>query len=105
MSLVENQIDNNINVLRTNNGGELCEKQSDQFCNQCGIACQNTTPYTPYKNGVVERMNKTLMDKERRMLSGVGLAQEFWAEAVDTANYLLNMYPSSALVNTNPHEV
>jgi hypothetical protein len=35
----------------------------------------NTKPYTPQQNEFVERMNRTLMDKERRMLSGVGLAQ------------------------------
>jgi hypothetical protein len=39
-------------------------------------------------------MNITLMDKARSMLSGVGLAQEFSAEAVDTAIYLVNMSPS-----------
>jgi hypothetical protein len=50
-------------------------------------------------------MNRTLMDKARSMLSGVGLAQEFWAEAVDTARYLVNMSPSSVLVDTTPHEV
>jgi hypothetical protein len=36
-----------------------------------------TTPYTPHKNGVAERMNETLMEKERSMLNGVGLGQEF----------------------------
>jgi hypothetical protein len=40
----------------------------------------------PTKNGVVERMNRTLMEKERSMLSGVRITQEFWAEAVDTAH-------------------
>ena len=69
------------------------------------IECQNTTPYTPYKNGVIERMNITLMDKERSMLSGVGRAQELWVEVVDTAKYLVNMSSSSALVDMNPHEV
>ena len=39
------------------------------------------------------------------MLSGVGLAQEFWEEAIDTAKYLLNMSPSSVIVDTSPHEV
>jgi hypothetical protein len=52
-----------------------------------------------------ERMNRTLMDKARSMLSGVGLAQEFWVEAVDTARYLVNMSPSSVLVDMTPHEV
>jgi hypothetical protein len=50
-------------------------------------------------------MNKTLIGKARSMLSGVGLAQEFWAKEVDTAKYLLNMSPSSVLFDMTPHEV
>jgi hypothetical protein len=45
------------------------------------------------------------MDKERTMLIGVGLAQEFSEEAVDTAKYLVNMYHSLVLVNMTPCEV
>jgi hypothetical protein len=37
-SLVENQTDKKIKVLRTDNGGELCGKDFEQFCKQCGIA-------------------------------------------------------------------
>jgi hypothetical protein len=50
-------------------------------------------------------MNMTLMERERSMLSGVGLGQEFWAEAVDTACYLVNRSPSSTLDDMTPHEV
>jgi transposase InsO family protein len=104
-SLLENQIDNKIKAMRTNNGGELCGKDFEQFCKKCGIAYQNTTPYTPQQNGVSERMNKKLMDKERNMLSGARLAQEFLEEVVDTAKYMVSMSPSSVLVDWNPHEV
>jgi hypothetical protein len=45
------------------------------------------------------------MDKSRSMLSGARIGQEFWVEPVETAKYLLNMSPSSALVDMNPHEV
>jgi hypothetical protein len=45
------------------------------------------------------------MEKERSMLSGARLAQEFWVEAVNTAKYILNMSPSSVIVDTTPHEV
>jgi hypothetical protein len=31
-------------------------------------------------------MKRTVMDKAKSMLSGVGLAQEFWAEAVNIEN-------------------
>ena len=50
-------------------------------------------------------MNRTLMEKARSMLSGTGLGQEFWAEAVETACYLVNRSPSSALEDKTPHEV
>jgi hypothetical protein len=50
-------------------------------------------------------MKKTLMDKARSMLSGVGLTKEFWAEEIDTKKYLFNMSPSSVLFDMNPHEV
>ena len=45
------------------------------------------------------------MKKARSMLSGVGLGQEFWAEGVGTAYYLVNRSPSSVLVDKNLHEV
>ena len=50
-------------------------------------------------------MNRTLMEKAKSMLSGTGLGQEFWAEAVETACYLVNRSPSSALEDNIPHEV
>eukprot|EP00253_Pinus_taeda_P019763 PITA_19763 len=46
-----------------------------------------------------------LMERERSMLSGVGLGQEFWAEEVDTACYLVNRSPSLALEDNTPQEV
>ena len=60
-------------MLRKDNGGEFCKKEFEEFCKKCGIAQHKTTPYTPKKNGVVERMNKMLMERARSMLSGVEL--------------------------------
>ena len=68
-ALVENQIGKKIKVLRTDNGGEFCEKEFKKFYKECGIARQKTTPYTPQQNGVVERMNRSLMEKVRSMLN------------------------------------
>jgi hypothetical protein len=45
------------------------------------------------------------MEKSKSMLSGAGLGQEFWAEAVGTTCYLVNRSPSSTLDDKNPHEV
>jgi len=60
-------------VLRTDNGGEFCSKGFEEFYKKCRIARQKTTPYTPQQNGVIERMNKTLMERARSMLSGARL--------------------------------
>jgi transposase InsO family protein len=70
-ALVENQTEKKIKVLRTDNGGELCGNEFEEFCKKCGIERKKTTPYTPQQNGVVERMNMMLMEKSRSMLSGV----------------------------------
>jgi transposase InsO family protein len=63
-ALVENQTEKKIKVLRTDNGGEFCRNEFEELCKKCGIARQKTTPYTPQQNGVVERMNKTLMENK-----------------------------------------
>eukprot|EP00253_Pinus_taeda_P015604 PITA_15604 len=104
-SLVENQTEKKIKVLRTDNGGEFCSNEFEELCKKCSIAWQKTTPYTPQQNGVAKRMNNMFMERARRMLSGVGLGQEFWAEAMDTACYLVNRSPSSVLDDKTPQEV
>jgi hypothetical protein len=47
-------------------------------------------------------MNMTLMEKERCMLSGARLGKEIWVDVVDTACYMVNRSPSSALDDKNP---
>jgi transposase InsO family protein len=92
-------------VLRTDNGREFCKNKFEELCKKCGIARYNTTPYTPQWDGVVERMNKMLMEKARCMLSGVGLGKELWAKEVGIACYLVNISPSSTLDEKNLQEV
>eukprot|EP00253_Pinus_taeda_P032660 PITA_32660 len=102
---MENQTKKKIKVPRIDNGGEFCSKDFEELCKKCGISRKKTTPYTPQENGVAERINKTLMERARSMLSGAGLGHEFWEEAVDTTCYLVNMSPSSALDDKTPQEV
>jgi len=99
---MENQTEKINKVLRMDNGGEFYGNEFEEFCKKCGIVRKNTTPYTPQQNGVAKRMNRTLMEKARCMLSGAGIGQEFWAEAVGTTCYLVNKSPLSALNEKNP---
>jgi hypothetical protein len=50
-------------------------------------------------------MNMKLMEKSRRILSGVKLGQEFSEEVAGTTCYLANRSPSSMMDNKTPHEV
>eukprot|EP00253_Pinus_taeda_P025839 PITA_25839 len=45
------------------------------------------------------------MERARSMLSGAELGQEFWAEVVETACYLVNRSPSSTLEDKTPQKV
>ena len=65
-------------MLRTDNDGEFYGNEFEDFCKKCGIARQKTTPYTPQQNGVAKRMNRTLMENARNMLSSDGIGQELW---------------------------
>ncbi|RVW95743.1 Retrovirus-related Pol polyprotein from transposon TNT 1-94 [Vitis vinifera] len=57
------------------------------------------------KNGVVERMNRTLNERARSMRLHVGLSKTFWVDAVSTAAYLINRGPSVPMEFRLPKEV
>lgn len=92
-NLVENQCSKKIKILRTDGGTEYNSNIFKQFYSKHGILHQTTAPYTPQQNGVAERMNRTITDRICCMLLDSGLGQEFWAEAANTAIYLINRMP------------
>ena len=59
-------------------------------------------PYAPQQNGVVERMNWSLMERARSMLGGVHLEQKFWVEEMPTKYYFLNHSPMTVLIDKMP---
>nr|GEV34256.1 retrovirus-related Pol polyprotein from transposon TNT 1-94 [Tanacetum cinerariifolium] len=63
-----------------------------------------TAPYTPEQNGVAERKNRTVVEMARSMLKSKGLPDNFWAEGVATAVYLINISPIKAVWNQTPYE-
>ena len=93
-----------IQTLRTDNGGEYCSKAFDTYLKENGITHQLTVPYNPAQNGVAERMNRTVVESARSMLSHSNVPDEFWAEAVNTTVYLRNRSPTTALDGITPYE-
>ena len=74
------------------------------MCEEEGIVRHFTVRHTPQQNGVAERMNRTLLEKVRCMLSNAGLSKEFWAEALVYACRLINRLPSTAIGGKTPLE-
>ena len=103
-ALVENQFTTKIKSLRTDNGGEYISNKFQSFLKKEGIKHERTVPKSPEQNGVAERMNRTLLEAIRSMISSSHLSKSFWAEALRTAVYVRNRCPTSTLVNKTPYE-
>lgn len=103
--LIEKQTGRQVKRLRTDNGLEFCSDEFNSFCKKEGILRHLTVPGTPQQNGVAERMNRTIMEKVRCMLSNSQLSKSFWAEAAATACFLINRSPSTAIGKKTPEEL
>eukprot|EP00253_Pinus_taeda_P020270 PITA_20270 len=98
-ALVENQIGQRIKVLRTDRGGEYISKEFLRFCREDGIHKQFTVRYTPEQNGVAKRKNRNIMDMVSSMLKAKHLPNDYWAEAINCAAYILNRCPTKVVMN------
>ena len=86
-----------VKVLRFNNGGEYTFKEFKDYLEGKGIKYQLSIPERSEQNRVVERMNQTLTEYAHNIRLQADMSEEFWAEAVNHASYLVNMSPSIAI--------
>ncbi|KAI5748286.1 hypothetical protein M8J77_023876 [Diaphorina citri] len=94
-----------VNKLRCDNGGEYKSKNLIDFCNENGVLIDYTISYTPELNGKSERVNRTIIEKARTMLSEANVPKVHWSSAVYTAVYLLNRSYTTCVDNKTPAEV
>ena len=95
--MVENEIGKKLKCLRSDNGGEYCNHEFENYCSINGIHRQKTIPRTSKENGVAKPMNRTIMECARSMRLDVGLPLHMWVEAINTTIYLINRGPSTPL--------
>jgi transposase InsO family protein len=100
---VERETGKTLKCIRSDNGGEFRGPFS-QYCRSHGIRHERTVPKTPQHNGVAERMNRTIIERIRCMLSHAKLPKTFWGEALQTAVHLINMSPSVPLNGEVPNK-
>jgi transposase InsO family protein len=86
----QNEFGLRIKKIRSDNGTEFKNSQIEGFLEEEGIKHEFSSPYTPQKNGVVERKNINLLDMARTMLDEYKTPDRFWAEPINTACYSIN---------------
>jgi transposase InsO family protein len=67
--VVERETNKLLRCNITDNGGENFSKSFEEYCSKHGIKHVKTFLCTPKQNGMVERMNQTIVEKVRSMLS------------------------------------
>nr|GEW27267.1 hypothetical protein [Tanacetum cinerariifolium] len=68
-----------------------------------GIIAHRTPPYTPQRNRVSKKRNRTLLDMVRFMMSQTTLPKTFWDYAFESVVRILNMVPTKK-VDKTPYE-
>ncbi|GKA97032.1 retrovirus-related pol polyprotein from transposon TNT 1-94 [Tanacetum coccineum] len=102
---IENQVNHKVKVIRCDNGTEFKNKEMNDFCANKGIRREFSNARTPQQNGVAKRKNRTLIEAARTMLADSLLPVIFWAEAVNTACYVLNRVLVTKTQNKTPYEL
>ncbi|GJR73769.1 putative ribonuclease H-like domain-containing protein [Tanacetum coccineum] len=102
---LEKQLNHNVKIIRCDNGTEFKNHAMNEFCAKKGIKREFSVARTPQQNGVAERKNRTLIEAARTMLADSLLPIPFWAEAVNTACYVLNRVLVTKPQNKTPYEL
>ena len=63
---------------------------------------QHSIPYTPQKNGVAKRKNRSLKEMETCMMEDKNFPPKFWVEAINCASYIHNRVPHKQLDGMTP---
>ncbi|UYV83393.1 hypothetical protein LAZ67_23000861 [Cordylochernes scorpioides] len=105
IELIENIKGTKIKRIRSDNGGEFKNRQLSSYLIENGIEHQFTTFYSPSRNGIVERANRSLIEGTRALLIESQLPPKFWAEAMNTYSYIKNRTPHKRNDKTIPEEL
>ena len=103
--LIQNEKNLNIASIRSDHGGEFQNKFFENFCEENGIEHNFSSPRTPQQNGVVERKNRSLEEMARTMLNEANIPKYFWADAVNTACYVMNRTIIRPILAKTPYEL
>jgi len=103
-ALREKELGKQVKRFCTDGGGEYTSKKFAEYLKSEGILNETTTPYTPRSNWVIERANRTIMERVRCMLGNGRVSKIYRAFAVSVAVYLKTRTPTRSVVGKTPYE-
>jgi hypothetical protein len=90
--------------IQIDRGKEFVNEKLEGWCKQHGIEIRLTAPYSPSQNGVAERMNRTLVELGRAMITANDLPEFLWEHAILHAVYLRNRSYTKPLGTITPYQ-
>ena len=88
--MVERSTGQKLKAVCTGNGEQFTPTEFEVHLKTEGVKHELAVPKNPVQNDVAERMNRTIVETVRSMLSCANLPHKFWDEALSTAAYLHN---------------
>ena len=96
----------NVKEIVSDGGREFVNDVNKKFLESEGIKHSVAIPYTLQQNGVVERENRTIVEAVQSMLySNAAMPRFLWAEAANTAVYVLNKTGPTKIQGKTPGEL
>ena len=93
-----------VKVLHSNCGSKFLSGEFDRYLRSQETARKMTTHHTPKLNGILECLNRTLMDQIRGLTHNSGLSKLLWGKALRHATWLKNQTVTRALNGKMPYK-
>ena len=103
-AFVKRETGEKLKCVKTDNGGEYCGPFDGYYTNH-DIRHQKTPLKTLKLNEIAERLNRTLVERVRCLLSESQLPQSFWGKALNTVVHVLNPTPCVSLGSEVPNRI
>ncbi|KAJ8878248.1 hypothetical protein PR048_018825 [Dryococelus australis] len=101
----KNQRSEMFKTLCTDCGTEFVNRDMEQLLSELGVVHERSVPYCPEQSGRIEWDIRTMGEAARTMMTGKCLENKFWAEAINTAVYVINRRDTSSVVNKTPYQL